>query len=1029
MQWRNIFVTTLSVLVLGALAQDPFACVCSSATQPCKIGCCGKNNVCGLGPNYCAPENCQNSCDAKSDCDPGWGSQWSSREKCPLNVCCSKFGFCGTTSDFCGTATVKQPSCSGTSSNQRVVGYYEGWAQTRACNDMLPENIPFSAYTHLNFAFAFIDPNSYAVAPMSAGDVDLYTRFTGLKQANPGLQTWIAIGGWSMNDPDQPTHSTFSELAASSSAQAAFFKSLLTFMSTYGFDGIDIDWEYPGAPERSGNTADFANYVSFLKNLKNALGSSGHNYGLSITLPASYWYLQNFDIVSMEPIVDWFNMMSYDLHGTWDSSDPYIGPYIGAHTNLTEIDQALDLLWRNNIDPAKVTLGLGFYGRSFTLANPSCNTPGCPFTAGGNPGNCTQSAGTLSYSEIEAVISAGATVTLDETAAVKMVTWGTDQWVSYDDQETLKMKYDYANKRCLGGMMVWAVSTDDFLGTAAAALSAATGRTGFTPSLLSVKSEPIGQCVWGECGRDCPPGLSPAQRSDGKNRGNAGIYNGCSNGQTRDYCCPSNDVPTCTWRGTAPFCNGKCHDGEVEVTSDNKATGSSCWTGHKVLCCQQTKSDQAIGACHWEGSAPICAIAPLICPICFYNSASCPSDKPYKLTTGKDGDGGEQSCWYNGGWKSMCCSTPVPFQNCVWGQSSGTWTQWIDANPILNLFGVGKDCKGECPVGKVPVAMDGTGCRTGKSYFCCDDPNPQVTDPPVTNDNLCAVPSSQWPTSGELDSDGDPHHFIEYYPYEDDCWVSGEGADSGDPDDDTNLLRRDSEVIPLFTDDYDSDEDSELTPRYALWVRRDSVYSKLVTRAGGSGRIQKLCANPAGPTRNKRTTTFRSQPYPSVGTLRSAKNFITQAKPLACALAQLTVSKVGSSTVNWVTEHVYELQSVKSYVQSLIDGVLPGGGAVSQGTAPFSIFDASGAFKQTWTSLGVTAPSVGGSTPMESMYSVLGTSSNWNNLQILSSDINGIKALVWAGKQAIGDGNFKTLNPLQKIGKFNMVVKYGTLCS
>ena len=71
-----------------------------------------------------------------------------------------------------------------------------------------------------------------------------------------------------MNDLDQPTATTFSDLAGSESAQTAFFKSLVNFMSTYGFDGVDIDWEYPVAPERGGQAADFANYVSFLKNLR-----------------------------------------------------------------------------------------------------------------------------------------------------------------------------------------------------------------------------------------------------------------------------------------------------------------------------------------------------------------------------------------------------------------------------------------------------------------------------------------------------------------------------------------------------------------------------------------------------------------------------------------------------------------------------------------------------------------------------------------------------------------------------------------
>ena len=57
-----------------------------------------------------------------------------------------------------------------------------------------PESIPVGAYTHLNYAFAYIDPDSFAVAPMSEGDLGLYSRVTNLKDTNPGLQVWISIG-------------------------------------------------------------------------------------------------------------------------------------------------------------------------------------------------------------------------------------------------------------------------------------------------------------------------------------------------------------------------------------------------------------------------------------------------------------------------------------------------------------------------------------------------------------------------------------------------------------------------------------------------------------------------------------------------------------------------------------------------------------------------------------------------------------------------------------------------------------------
>ncbi|GIJ91973.1 hypothetical protein Asppvi_010948 [Aspergillus pseudoviridinutans] len=687
-----------------ATAQD-YTC---SATKPCAIGCCSNTGVCGLGPDFCGA-SCISNCDRKSDCNPGWGMQWSQADKCPLNVCCSKFGFCGTTEDFCGNKTVQSPQCSsGSSSSKRTVGYYEAWSITRSCDRMYPESLPIGSYTHLNFAFAFIDPSSFKVAPMNAGDEALYKRFTGLKSLYPDLETWISIGGWSMNDPDQPTATTFSDLAGSADAQAKFFDSLISFMETYGFDGVDIDWEYPVAEERSGKPADYQNYPAFLRNLRNALSSTGHKYGLSITIPSSYWYLQHFDIVEIEKTIDWFNMMSYDLHGTWDSSNRYTGPYLKSHTNLTEIDQALELLWRNDINPDHVVLGLGFYGRSFTLTDPACSKPGCTFSSGGNAGPCTAAVGTLSYAEIERVIAGGAKVELDTDAAVKIVTWGGNQWVSYDDADTLKLKLDYSNKHCLGGTMVWAASTDDAQGSAAAALSKLTGRSIISLAATSSSADQVQSCQLGECGKQCPNGLKPAQRSDGKNKGNTGTNTGCPSGQSRLYCCPPDNMPTCQWRGGAPFCNGKCHDGEVEVSSSLSGTGSECWTGHKVLCCTQNAANAAVAECKWYGSAPFCA-AP-------FSKASCPTGRQ-SLTYSNYGAGGEEPCIT--GYKSFCCDQPPPYENCDWYYHGGK---------ILGQIPF--QCTGECPAGKASIATDPSGCLSGYGSFCCSSPS-TTNDPQV----------------------------------------------------------------------------------------------------------------------------------------------------------------------------------------------------------------------------------------------------------------------------------------------------------
>jgi chitinase len=71
-----------------------------------------------------------------------------------------------------------------------------------------------------------------------------------------------------------------------------------------------------------------------------------------------------------------------------------------AHTNLTEIKEALNLFWRVGVDPNKVVLGMAFYGRSYTMSDTDCMDPGCSFSGAGTAGPCTDSAGTLSYKGI-----------------------------------------------------------------------------------------------------------------------------------------------------------------------------------------------------------------------------------------------------------------------------------------------------------------------------------------------------------------------------------------------------------------------------------------------------------------------------------------------------------------------------------------------------------------------------------------------------------------------------------------------------
>lgn len=199
-------------------------------------------------------------------------------------------------------------------------------------------------YWFLKDAFAYIDPDGYDIGPMPDIKEKTLKDFTALKERNLHVVLGVSIGGWTFNDNKIDTQKVFAEISSTEDNRSKFIDKLLSFMRHYGFGAVDIDWEYPGAPDRQpkdwDSKDDSKNYVKLMKDIRKAVDDQELEYELSFTALISYWYLRWFDIYEMVKAATYINLMSYHLHGVWDSSNP-IGSHVLGHPNMTEINETV----------------------------------------------------------------------------------------------------------------------------------------------------------------------------------------------------------------------------------------------------------------------------------------------------------------------------------------------------------------------------------------------------------------------------------------------------------------------------------------------------------------------------------------------------------------------------------------------------------------------------------------------------------------------------------------------------------------
>jgi chitinase len=396
-----------------------------------------------------------------------------------------------------------------------IVGYFVQWGIYR--RDYVPADIVDSGTAVrvdvINYAFAGISDSLECVSIDEFADFEKrfdasetvdgvadtvaqplkgnFNQLRKLKQIHPNIRVLLSIGGWTES-------ARFSDVALSAASRARFVASCIDRF-IYGniapgvdasgvFDGLDIDWEYPG---RCGATCDFReedseNFTALLAEFRSQLDAAETKIGeetglapellLTIAAPAGAYNIDPIQIADIHEHLDWINLMAYDFHGGWESSGP-TNHHAHLHQSPCDSDtadwgaKAIDRYLAEGVPGSKLLLGVPFYGRGWRGV--SAVDDGLCQDAGGVPRGKYEK-GINDYS----VLAAAGNPSFYEAAAAAHWTFDGQTFWTFDNPLTLAWKTSYIRENCLRGAMFWEMSGDSTNGDLIHAL-----REGFDSAL------------------------------------------------------------------------------------------------------------------------------------------------------------------------------------------------------------------------------------------------------------------------------------------------------------------------------------------------------------------------------------------------------------------------------------------------------------------------------------------------------------------------------------------------------------------
>ncbi|KAK7111280.1 chitinase-3-like protein 2 [Littorina saxatilis] len=351
--------------------------------------------------------------------------------------------------------------------------YFPNWSNTRQSEyarfDI--DDIDPTLCTHLVYAFAAVDVDSHRIVPMSpatenpsatTGKRGRYEQFNDLKRSYPHLKTLLSIGG------EYAGSDNFVAVTRNDRILQRFSETTVDLLRKRGFDGLDVDWEYPNATTK----ANFSKLLKALRTAFEADRSGRERLILTAALPAGSHHIDTgYDMGALTRYLDLANLMTYDYHGSWNAVTGFDSPLFSRQSD-PNFDAKLSTAWTvehymsKGLQADKIVVGVTAAGTRFKLNSTDLTGVGAPVIKSDTPrqSDIWQLPDRYAYPEICRLLQSTHTkYVFDEEQQVPYIVLD-DEWVGYEDVKSLTGKVDWMMKKGVAGAMFWALDMDDFTG-------------------------------------------------------------------------------------------------------------------------------------------------------------------------------------------------------------------------------------------------------------------------------------------------------------------------------------------------------------------------------------------------------------------------------------------------------------------------------------------------------------------------------------------------------------------------------------